>query len=488
MCFGEKFGPSAAAINDLYREINEVISSLQFIFWTNGVTLPIILFAGFILNITCLIVIRSHRRKSPPGSSPYSLLQCLIVCDLLIMALSIYSDVEPAIRARVSMSEIRDIVVPDCKTLLDLKARLGSLRANNESNGLGLEPNSLGVPKSNLTVTYNATGDEKRNPSLEKARITLTNDDLMLLLLYSMLSENKNGSPSGSTLNGDMRSSNDDFGNKNTFLGANEQYVLEEDPSKGILWNASRTPAKTIYAQNSTIKKVNSSTANTSDISTSTISTVTPSTISPLQNITINSRPIIQTAERWVAYCLMTFNLGLTLTLTLERLFAIRFPFRVFTLLTSRCTSFTVLLLVTGTLGLHTPQFVREIVMATDDVDSLKDDFQGKMIQVNVTTIVLVLVVLQTPQAVAMIVLTCMSLQDLVSHTAAFTRAVILARLLYVTNSALAHGLTYCLMARDFRRRLSHQWHARSGCCNKCRGGAGSGRRVLAVHRDTEMT
>ncbi|KAK3734261.1 hypothetical protein RRG08_049679 [Elysia crispata] len=63
-------------------------------------------------------------------------------------------------------------------------------------------------------------------------------------------------------------------------------------------------------------------------------------------------------------------------------------------------------------------------------------------VEANMTTIVLILELLQTPQAVTMMALTYMSLEDLVNHTTAFTRSVTLVRLLYVLNSALAHSVT----------------------------------------------
>ncbi|KAK3734255.1 hypothetical protein RRG08_049673 [Elysia crispata] len=101
----------------------------------------------------------------------------------------------------------------------------------------------------------------------------------------------------------------------------------------------------------------------------------------PLENITINSRPVIQATERWVAYSLMTFNLSLILTLTLERCLAIQFPFWTMAILTSSHATYTLLSLVGGTLTLHTPQFVREVVLAINEPTSLKDGFQGKMTQ-----------------------------------------------------------------------------------------------------------
>ncbi|KAK3734254.1 hypothetical protein RRG08_049672 [Elysia crispata] len=131
MCYSEAFGAELPSINVFYNEIKEVISSLECVFWINGVALPIILCAGFGMNIGCLIMIRFKGLKAQGESSTHRLLQGLVVCDLLIMVLSVYSDVEPAIRARVSLDKIRDTILGDCEAVINLRATIESYKDNN---------------------------------------------------------------------------------------------------------------------------------------------------------------------------------------------------------------------------------------------------------------------------------------------------------------------------------------------------------------------
>ena len=392
MCFS-----AFPELEALYKEINEVVSSLEFMFWINGITLPIILCAGFVLNIVCLVVICLHGRRTPDGSSPHRLLLSLIVCDLLIMAFSVYSDVEPAIRAKVDIRTIHDTLnIPDCQTIADLRARLESLKAGNSSvsgSGVGLFDFDIGSLSSNgsikdVSIKPETTDRERRNSSNRGIESDKTEDDLMLLLLYTLLTE-KNDIAPVSKLTTDSHARNTSTQGSPNADHEKSQYTNRNGIGSyarnihDTLWNTTIKPTTIPLVTTQSLSSINIS--NTNIVRSVPHPTVTSSSIapdSPLQNITINSRPFLQAAERLVAYSLMTFNLGLTLTLTLERCLAVRFPFRVVTLLTPGRTYLAVLTLAGGTLMLHTPQFLREVVMAIREPGSLKDDFQGNMLQV----------------------------------------------------------------------------------------------------------
>ncbi|RUS89918.1 hypothetical protein EGW08_002359 [Elysia chlorotica] len=568
MCFDEAFGVETPAIDALYSEIHEVISSLQFMFWINGVVLPVILCFGFVMNVVCLIVIirgSGWRAHAHGVSSPHRLLTSLLVCDLLIMAMSVYSDVEPAIRAKHGLEKIRNSILPDCEAVLDLKAKLEFLKNNNNS-AFGIGENfflSDNFGTQNNTNNYTVPFGNKRDTP-KTLNTAMTNDDLMLLLLYSLLTESESETEANASPIPDLHSTHNIL-HDSSHIGTKSydfQKELNIESNKTSVFPALTTPTKrpnnpitasgknitsfpkSIFTTDQTTSTPAKSRSRaptvsalldnifTTDQATSTRakprarSSNTPAP--PLRNITINSRPMRQAAERWVAYSLMTFNLGLVLTLTVERWAAIKRPFWARLALTPRHASCSLLALAGGTLALHTPQFVREVVMVTNERGSLRDDFQGKMLQsfrrpyeltvVYVTsgTLALTLVLsclllrmlsaymaksrrhrqpgntgrIDTPQAVTMITLTFMSLEDLVNHTTAFTRTVTVVRLLYVTNSALAHSLTYCLMTRQFRRRLH------CDCCNGrwCsslphkHGAADSGQRMVARSLSKEFS
>lgn len=115
---------------------------------------------------------------------------------------------------------------------------------------------------------------------------------------------------------------------------------------------------------------------------TSSISSAIPSPNSFPSGVVINSKPIVQATERWISYTLMTLNLGVILTLAIERCLAITFPFKIRTWLTSNKSRLSVLVLLLMTFTLHSPQYIKELILAVTSPKSLQDDFRGEMLQV----------------------------------------------------------------------------------------------------------
>ena len=201
----------------------------------------------------------------------------------------------------------------------------------------------------------------------------------MPLLLDSLISETDSDSPPVPNSHVNISSDSGNIGTTNY----DSTKELRNESAENNTWNLLTIPTKTIV----TIIKFSKNTRFPNKIFKTVKTSAKPSSSGgkmdlPLENITINSRPVIQATERWVAYSLMTFNLSLILTLTLERCLAIQFPFWTMAILTSSHATYTLLSLVGGTLTLHTPQFVREVVLAINEPTSLKDGFQGKMTQV----------------------------------------------------------------------------------------------------------
>ncbi|XP_035828722.1 uncharacterized protein LOC118478713 [Aplysia californica] len=601
MCFGKLSDNSTLDLPEIFSDVREVLDSLEFIFVTQGIVLPVMVVVGIVLNVMCLVVLWNKSLRS----APYYLLRSLTLCDLCILLFALYSDVEPAIRSKVEISAMSGPLIPDCETLRqNLQARL-----------------LLGANLTRIDLPFSWSQDSNSTPSetgFEPASEAEVNEQLLLALLLDLLAQSPQGqtnttggvvinrpeiSPSPQSSQ-EQTNRTDNVANKRPKISPSHQSSHRQTNTTesvdmnmpkissshrqthrtdNVADNRIKISSSPQSSHGQTNKTDNNMSNNMPKISSSPLresvpGLTTPSSsrhtvsqladspdnvddivndpatrdeninillppghsltlpitpghsltppitpdhsltppitpghsltplITPASDVTsaspvVNSRPLGQAAERWFAYSLMTFNLGVTLTLTLERWVALRFPFRARTLLTPRRTCVAIGLLVALTLGLHVPQLVKEVSLVITSPEKLKDDFQGHMLQsfrreyeravvyltsavlvltlatnldlvralarykvkvrerrqpgsrvsdVNITVAIIALVFLQTPHSAAMNVLATLSLEGFHGNVASFTRALVTVRLLYVTNSAL-NCLTYCLLSRRFR-------------------------------------
>lgn len=220
----------------------------------------------------------------------------------------------------------------------------------------------------------------------------------------------------------------------------------------------------------------------------------------------LNSQPVVQAVDRFLAYFMLTFNMFILASFGFERLFAVLQPVRARAVLTVQRTRYAVLAVVILCLVIHSPQLLKEIITSIYNPELIAEDYRGTLLQsyrrhyeefvvyltssllvvilfsncalltavfraerrmrldlgagvsrsevnrkLNITYTILLIVLCQLPQSVASNVMAHLAMAKMMNNLAVFTRVMVVIRVLYVTSSACS-CLVYCLLARKFRR------------------------------------
>ncbi|KAK7455058.1 hypothetical protein BaRGS_00039529 [Batillaria attramentaria] len=321
----------------------------------------------------------------------------------------------------------------------------------------------------------------------------------------------------------------------------NSSMVLSEEDVKAILEallseeNPKRTVARSIPTQqtNPPYGSDENSTAVVGKEEEKSIDTdsVPPviTTTKPKRQVQVNSQPITKAVERFVAYFLMTYTLLIAAVLALERCFVILKPFRAKDSVTVKRTCRVVLGIVVVCCIIHSPQMVKEVVLAIKHPEALEDDFQGTMLQsfrqhyerfvaymtssllafilivncclvavvvrynkkaknmtgqsrtekrnVNVAYVIIVIIFCLLPQSIAANVIVHLALAQFLNNLSVVTRVFAVIRVLYVANSA-CNCLVYCILGQKFRRVFCQTYFRCCSCSGQSRGSlTGSGDR-----------
>ena len=286
MCVGHLYNGSDD-VTDVLEEMRKLASILDVVFIVHGVLLPAVILAGLLLNLTCLLVLC----KTSLRSAPYYLLRTLTICDICILLFAVYSDVEPAIRSKVELSGVKQLLVADCQKIESLQVSSWIAGGSNTSSE---------EPTTGFNVSQTATGTKE--VTFEGLSRTEMNEKLLMLLLMDVARGRESAGELMNRTAVKRRSRVDPYIDKMT----SHTYSVTSHP-----------------------KDMTSSTGSvTSPAVTSSNGNVTSSYTDPILGVAINTRPVAQAAERCFSYSLMTLNLGITLTLATERWLAVTFPFR----------------------------------------------------------------------------------------------------------------------------------------------------------------